>query len=352
MMRRARTVSGLESGRNQTPCASGGCFFWNSTKPLVVRPGLPIKNSVRLLTCTWQVRPLDVRLKMTPPASCPLCWLSREPSKSVILAFRHTLRSRVGRLPRCDRKCKYGRPGRTRTIDPIVSRQRRPITCRHPYCRQRTLTHPEKPYQGKPENPGVQVPPVRMECGFRAHQRLNKGTLVSSALGEGASPSCRVLSAMGKAKRGSLVPGYSPTTLVGVRSPSTLWGRWWLSWYRRAASFCRVSSRDRNHSTFKHSFRQRPLKLSMKPFSIGRPVRMKINCTPCSIAQASKTRPANSLPSARPHSTGRTSATRFGNFPHGMEPLGPSYGIPSGRTSEGSASAGSSAVVLCLFPKR
>ncbi len=49
-------------------------------------------------------------------------------------------------------------------------------------------------------------------------------------------------------------------------------------------------------STLRHSSRNRPLKLSMKPFSTGLPGRKKQSCTPTCIAQASIVRPANSLP--------------------------------------------------------
>ena len=51
------------------------------------------------------------------------------------------------------------------------------------------------------------------------------------------------------------------------------------------ASFCRASSSDANHSTFKHSSRSRPLKLSMYPFSTGRLDRMKHSSTSWPIAR-------------------------------------------------------------------
>ena len=51
------------------------------------------------------------------------------------------------------------------------------------------VTRPEKLYQGKLENLSRQGPPDLIKCGFRALQRLNKGTPLSPALRAGASPS-------------------------------------------------------------------------------------------------------------------------------------------------------------------
>jgi serine/threonine protein kinase len=61
------------------------------------------------------------------------------------------------------------------------------------------------------------------------------------------------------------------------------------------ASFSRASSSEGNHYMFKHSSRRRPLKLSMNPFSTGRPGRIKHNRTLSAMAQASSARPENSL---------------------------------------------------------
>jgi len=58
----------------------------------------------------------------------------------------------------------------------------------------------------------------------------------------------------------------------------------------------RASLRSRNQCSFRHSSRNLPLKLSTWAFCIGLPGSMKCRCTPCSQAQRSRTRPANSGP--------------------------------------------------------
>src|SRR5207248_1174093 len=58
---------------------------------------------------------------------------------------------------------------------------------------------------------------------------------------------------------------------TGVRFPIEECGLSSLYSRRQAASFRRASTKFKNSSPLRHSSRSLPLKLSMKPFSIGRP---------------------------------------------------------------------------------
>jgi hypothetical protein len=86
---------------------------------------------------------------------------------------------------------------------------------------------------------------------------------------------------------------------AGVSSASQLCGRWWLVASRQAARSRAASAIVGKIPTFRHSSRSRPLKLSMKPFSVGHPGRMKANWTPRPCAQTSISLRANSLPFIR-----------------------------------------------------
>src|SRR6267143_4665774 len=83
---------------------------------------------------------------------------------------------------------------------------------------------------------------------------------------------------------------------TGVRFPIEECGLSSLYSRRQAASFRRASTKSKNNSPLRHSSRNLPLKLSMKPFSIGRPGRMKSSFTPRRYAHWSMACEKNSVP--------------------------------------------------------
>ena len=83
---------------------------------------------------------------------------------------------------------------------------------------------------------------------------------------------------------------------AGVRFPIEECGLSSLYSRRQAANFRRASTKTKNSSPLRHSSRSLPLKLSMKPFSVGRPGLMKSRWTPLLCAQRSIACEKNSVP--------------------------------------------------------
>jgi hypothetical protein len=142
--------------------------------------------------------------------------------------------------------------------------------------------------------------------GLSRLKYLNLGPQLSCAFQRGPSPSSKVLKAVSAAGQGRALFARRERTLegqlrlpylrlggrravrrrpllensAGVRSSKELCGRLSLKSVRHCSSFLRVSSMSKKTSTFKHSSRKRPLKLSTNPFSTGLPGRMKSSFTP------------------------------------------------------------------------